>query len=1218
MEHLYKLLEQCTVKLTIGQSQGTGFFVAPGLILTCNHVVREAGERSIGLMWNNQKNSAKAKVVGSFPDCDLALLKVDPSINVEQPCVYLGEEFQPYDKLYLFGYSNEFSDGSPVTIDCEGEIGGDLKLIKFKLGNVRPGMSGSPLLNERTGCVCGIVKFNLLDGIPGGGAVATSVILDKFPELSELQQSFHQQDRRWNNLGREREINWHTICNDLLTEHKRQLSSNPLDVKGKSFDGVYVPLGLVERKEKQRPQIDRNLDPSADRGSEFNRVEETTPIEHDEFLNLVDDRQPGEHLVILGEPGAGKTTLLTRVWKFLLDTNRETPTIVAWISLAAVKDLDLEEYLHHVWLKQICKSTEIDTYWQSFQTLLDRQRVWLLFDGADEMGGDGLTKIQTMIKPTWVKSTIRSIVTCRLNLWDASSQNVLKNDFQIFRTLDFKQDLVEAFIVKWFDDDAVAGKKLIVALDETGKERIKDLARNPLRLTLLCNIWRRGESLPDTQAGLYHKFVNYFYNWSKFPELAKLRGELDRLMGQLAKYGINKPMLRFRFTETELRNQSIDPEYIAALETLGWLNFVGMDERDDRVYAFFHPTFQEYFAACSIDDWDYFLPRAHIDRPILGEGGENLYRVFEQEWRQPMFLWFGREDIKSELKENFIEKLINFRESSYLVQSDEIERVYYYLAYFIAARCIAEFPYNRWADGIVQQIFRWALKYFTIEEKQQIKNLFLISISANEVITFTHRPYAISTLKSLLLDKTLMYYRMEMLDIVEKIATGNEVIINIIAGIVENNSYVNEFELTSYLRTLGMINHPDLKAISILLKMLFQQDLGFEIRSNVELSLATMAKDNQHLIDSLTNAINETNDDYLCASFAWVLGSIDKGNLDSIRAFIKIFEQPLNYWNPRHIAELFQSIAISNPFAINLLLVMLNDLPSESYMYLEAVLTVLGVIAVNNLEAIKVLNCLLENNNLSKNSRHEVIKTLDKISKISATSEDKIKVEDRVATSRNWTEFIFNLAQTLSYPKFHAWQQTYLPHQLKSNHTIFCNICGYEETYNRSQYCYSCGTEIVTLPLNRIACNVCGYEENPNSSYCEACGTELFTLPLNRPNTIILNITDLNTYTTPDDITTELSIRIYQQLTITPIPNTPTIPQLKRELISPQLHPHLVLILEHPNPTATLITTISNLHTPNQIQLIWLTNAPIPHALHPEQENLMAAIWSAIDRFTET
>jgi NACHT domain len=214
---------------------------------------------------------------------------------------------------------------------------------------------------------------------------------------------------------KDRAIEWHKICHDLLAEHKRQLSSNPLDVKQKNFS-VYVPLGLVERKEKQRPQIDRSLDPSADHGSELYQEVKTTPIEHDDFLQAVGDRKPGEHIVILGEPGAGKTTLLTRVWESLLAAHPESPSIVIWISLTTLKDLDLEGYLRDVWLKQIFKSTEIDIYWQSFQTLLDEQRVWLLFDGADEMGGDGLSKIQTILQPMWVKSKIRAVVTCRLNL----------------------------------------------------------------------------------------------------------------------------------------------------------------------------------------------------------------------------------------------------------------------------------------------------------------------------------------------------------------------------------------------------------------------------------------------------------------------------------------------------------------------------------------------------------------------------------------------------------------------------------------------------------------------------------------------------------------------------------------------------------------------------------------------------------------------------------
>jgi hypothetical protein len=121
-----------------------------------------------------------------------------------------------------------------------------------------------------------------------------------------------------------------------------------------------------------------------------------------------------------------------------------------------------------------------------------------------------------------------------------------------------------------------------------------------------------------------------------------------------------------------------------------------------------------------------------------------------------------------------------------------------------------------------------------------------------------------------------------------------------------------------------------------------------------------------------------------------------------------------------------------------------------------------------------------------------------------------------------------------------------------------------------------------------------------------------------RHNTIYLDINDFSNYTTPNDIATELSIRIYEQLVITPIPETPTIPQLKRQLLNLQLQPHLVIILENPNPTETLITEITKLHTPKKIQILWLTPTPnIPNAYHPDQENLASAIQSAIDRFIE-
>jgi NACHT domain len=526
-------------------------------------------------------------------------------------------------------------------------------------------------------------------------------------ELAEIEQQLSQTTPP---------IDWRTACTELLNIQKQQLTSSPLQQRqARSLDEVHVPLGLVERKEKSLPKFDRMQEFSPDQGSEAYHQTETKPIEHDAFLAAVDDRQPGQHLVILGEPGAGKTTLLTKVWQSLLENvDRDADTIVAWVPLAAVGDR-LEDYLKQVWLRKVCDDEDLVTYWESFRSLRQNGRVWLLLDGADEMGGDALKKIEATLQENWARS-IRAIVTCRLNLWDASPMNSLNSspNFQVYRTLDFKyvpKDMVGEFIGKWFKDKADVGKKLRSALDETGKERIKDLVRNPLRLTLLCEIWEDKPELPDTQAQLYGKFVDRVHklNAAKFPRIKVSKTKLEQSMGDLAKRGINKPMLRFRFGEDELA----DVKHYEALKALGWLNCVGKDEDDREVYAFFHPTFQEYFAACASDDWDYFLPRAHIDRPVPCQGEVvPTYRVFEQEWRQVILLWMGRRDevVTDEFKEEFIDRLTNFRE-----QEGEY---YYYRAYCMAAICVGEFTSSRRAEEIVQQIVKWAFGYYNTDKQE--------------------------------------------------------------------------------------------------------------------------------------------------------------------------------------------------------------------------------------------------------------------------------------------------------------------------------------------------------------------------------------------------------------------------------------------------------------------------------------------------------------------
>jgi Tfp pilus assembly protein PilF len=228
MSQLEDLLHQCTVRLNISgcTGWGTGFFVAPGLILTCAHVVTKAStEHPIQVRWKNDERWAQAFIERSLPDpYDLALLKVSQLGARTHPCISFDTEtIRSRDSLYLFGYpANDFPNGCPVTCDSEGLTMDEPSFIKFKAGQIQPGMSGSPLLNQRTGDVCGIVKFTLgSKSDAGGGGIQSITILAQFPELIEKQRLFHQQDRRWNNL-----------VGELFDDEKEMIQSNSDDTTG--------------------------------------------------------------------------------------------------------------------------------------------------------------------------------------------------------------------------------------------------------------------------------------------------------------------------------------------------------------------------------------------------------------------------------------------------------------------------------------------------------------------------------------------------------------------------------------------------------------------------------------------------------------------------------------------------------------------------------------------------------------------------------------------------------------------------------------------------------------------------------------------------------------------------------------------------------------------------------------------------------------------------
>jgi tetratricopeptide (TPR) repeat protein len=197
-----------------GALPGAGFFLAPGLVVTCAHVTGDVEELEV--LWRPDAAPVPARLelklcdrgrpvpdlAADYPD--IALLRVEAAGH---PCVALDEDMPTYgDSFQSYGYPEEGGSVllTPAALDYRGtKSQHPTPFIDLASDTVKPGMSGGPLLNVRSKAVCGVLVATRSPSSPDGGlAVPWVAVRDQLAEAMGANRAFHAANHSWSDVAR--------------------------------------------------------------------------------------------------------------------------------------------------------------------------------------------------------------------------------------------------------------------------------------------------------------------------------------------------------------------------------------------------------------------------------------------------------------------------------------------------------------------------------------------------------------------------------------------------------------------------------------------------------------------------------------------------------------------------------------------------------------------------------------------------------------------------------------------------------------------------------------------------------------------------------------------------------------------------------------------------------------------------------------------------------